>query len=84
MIQYSNLLLSIRNKITGEFLSDDQIRVENIDNFNRPKIYKFDTFENITNSLRDLPTFDEGYVCRINDWRIKIKNPSYFSDCTSS
>ncbi len=49
-----------------------------------PKIYNFNSLENLMISLKELPEMEEGYVC-INKredgslWRLKIKNPSYLA-----
>jgi len=47
----------------------------------RPKIYSFDTIENIVESMKELPALEEGYVLywSLKQWRIKVKNPSYLA-----
>lgn len=45
----------------------------------RPKLYKFNSFEDCDKAIAELPTFDEGYVANYNDWRIKIKSPAYLA-----
>lgn len=48
-------------------------------NINFPKIYNFNSIDNIMESLKDLPTLDEGYVCVDDSGTpiMKIKSPSY-------
>jgi hypothetical protein len=49
---------------------------------NLPKVYKFDTFDHVIESMKELDLLDEGYVCVLGDgkpWRIKIKSPSYLA-----
>lgn len=64
--------LATRNKLTGDYVD------EVLEGFPVPKIYKLDA-DNIFESLKELPAMDEGYVCAIGSWRIKIKNPSYLA-----
>lgn len=51
--------------------------------FKTPKEYKFNTLEEINNSLKLLPAMEEGFVCRLDTktgvWRVKIKNPKYLA-----
>jgi len=46
-----------------------------------PVYSSFETIEDIEEALKDLPVLEEGYVCYIPEqqWRIKIKNPSYLA-----
>lgn len=55
-------------------------------NISLPQTYKLDNINDIVNSFKDMPTFDEGYVCAVYNypskgkcWRLKIKNPSYLA-----
>lgn len=64
--------LATRNKFTGEYID------EKLENFPVPKTYKLDN-KTIFDSLKELPAMDEGYVCVLDSWRIKIKNPSYLA-----
>lgn len=69
-------LLAVRNKITGEYLDRD-VEGELIKWRKYPKKYHFRSIEEIMQNIRELPLSEEGYVCRIGDWRIKIKSPAH-------
>jgi len=49
---------------------------------NIPKEYSFSTVDDCIKAAKELPTLEEGYVAKIGDWRIKIKNPSYLAVAT--
>lgn len=67
-------LLAIRNKKTGEYISNE------LNDWKwKPKQYTFKNFNDIINSMKNLPEDSEGYVCNLGEWRIKIKNPSYLA-----
>lgn len=71
-------LLAVRNKITGEYLN----RVEEVKIFNDihlPEVYRFNNIDDLFESIKQLPSLDEGYVCNMNNWFIKIKNPAYLA-----
>lgn len=79
--------LAARNKVTGEYVGRD-VTWEIIDdltvngmNISQPCSWTFQSFEECMVSLRDLPTFDEGYVCYAENlnWRIKVKSPAYLA-----
>lgn len=44
-----------------------------------PQSYQFETWDDCLLACKKLPAMDEGYVARIGDWRIKIKNPAYLA-----
>ncbi len=69
-------LLAVRNKITGEYLDRD-IEGKLIKWDKYPKNYYFRSIEEIMQNVKELPISEEGYVCRIGDWRIKIKSPTH-------
>jgi len=73
-------LLEIRDRVSGTFygreLSYNWPLPEGA-KWRYPKVYKFETWKDIVRASEDLPALDEGYVARISDWRIKVKNPSY-------
>lgn len=51
-------------------------------NILEPKTYEFKSLDQILSNFKEIPAFDEGYVCLIedvNNWRIKIKNPAYLA-----
>lgn len=64
--------LDTRNKFTGDYIDEE------LEGFPVPNIYNLDK-DNIFDSLKELPSMDEGYVCVLDKWRIKIKNPSYLA-----
>ena len=69
-------LLAVRNKITGEYL--DKYNEGKLINWEYyPKEFRFNTIDEIMKNVNELPFSEEGYVCRIGDWRIKIKNPAH-------
>jgi len=80
--------LAIRNKYDGSWIPT----VEAIDYITsaiptvlKPSIHTFENLDSIMENFKDLPAFDEGYVCMIEDdetksvWRVKVKNPSYLA-----
>lgn len=69
-------LLAVRNKITGEYVNRD-IEGKLIGWEYYPKEYRFNTIDEIMKNVKELPISEEGYVCRIGDWRIKIKSPAH-------
>lgn len=75
-------MLGIRDKVTGEELSWAAVQsFAETNGFKTPKTYQFNTVEEILNSAKELPTLEEGYVCRLDTRdgvkRIKMKNPKY-------
>jgi len=75
-------LLTIVNNHNGK--EDNRISIQNLAKKLKvkvPRIFKFNTIEQIINSLKTLPVLEEGYVCHIpeSNWRIKIKNPGYLA-----
>lgn len=70
---YRITLTGIRVKETGEYIYDD----EAYEKYHLPKTYTFTNIDDLHRNIKELPTFDEGYVCRIGDWRIKVKAPNY-------
>ena len=69
-------LLAVRETETGTYI-DKHVEGERIGYNDFPKEYHFSSNDEILQSVRTLPAQEEGYVCRIGDWRIKIKNPAY-------
>jgi len=66
----------VREMINGIFDSNTKMRF--------PNTYKFNSFDEVLRSMKDLDTFDEGYVCVKNNgngipWRLKVKSPSYLA-----
>jgi T4 RnlA family RNA ligase len=75
-------LLNIRQCETGQDLANDEIEAfSEFLKIKRPKMYYFNSFENIFKDIGELPAMDEGYVAYVPElnWRIKIKNPSYLA-----
>ena len=73
-------LLAIRDNITGEYASLNTLQeVSEMIGIRLPKRFTFNNISNVLNSMKELPALDEGYVVEYNDWRIKIKNPSYLA-----
>lgn len=71
---YKLWLLAIRDK-EGNYHSTDCLK----DIFTRPPRHTFNNIESIMKAAKELPTLEEGYVCNWNNWRIKVKNPSYLA-----
>ena len=44
-----------------------------------PQTHEFEKWEDVLKASNALPAMEEGYVARIGDWRIKIKNPAYLA-----
>lgn len=72
------VLLAVRNKLSGEYL-DRKEEGKKVFWKWYPKEYKFQSFTDIIDTLSKLPSDYEGYVCNLNNWRIKIKNPAYLA-----
>ncbi len=73
-------ILSIRDKITGEYIKYHHINnLKMFIDVHYPKVYKFNSFEEIMKSMNELDILEEGYVCQIDNWRVKVKNPSYLA-----
>lgn len=73
-------LIDIRNKNFGYFY--DEILVNFIARMicvERPDRIKCNSYNDILKNIEKLSTLDEGYVCDIDGWKIKIKNPSYLA-----
>lgn len=68
------VLLAVRNKRTGEYL-DRNVEARRIGWEHLPKEFHFSSISDVMKAVHTLPSLEEGYVCRIGDWRIKIKNP---------
>lgn len=71
-------LLAVRNKLNGQYLNR-YIQGKIVGWENYPVVYKFHNYEEILNSIKNLPPTDEGYVCDYHDWRIKVKNPTHMA-----
>jgi len=75
-------LLDVRNRDTGIFLGNESTYYWNISKKAKwlyPKKHEFGTWKECVRASQDLPAMEEGYVARIGDWRIKIKNPAYLA-----
>jgi len=79
-------LLGIRHNDNGKELSPSQCDLAALQwGWNRPKVYRFDTADDVLASLKNLPALDEGYVLAVFDeqtrtyLRVKVKNPSYLA-----
>lgn len=84
--EYKSYLLTIRNRKTGEELSNIHINLIALDlQIDRPKMFKMTLYSDIVTALRQLHPLNEGYVCLWEDndskshYRVKIKNPSYLA-----
>jgi len=68
------VLLAVRNKLTGEYinLEDEAKRIgwEFL-----PRKFTFKSFDEILENVNSLPATEEGYVCILGDWRLKVKSP---------
>lgn len=75
-------LLRARNKISGQYITPESVvhlfKDKNIPIF-LPTSYDLSELKTIEQSLKNLPTLDEGYVCYhpSTGRSVKIKNPSY-------
>ena len=79
-------LLGIRDKSSGEFLSQDvcDLIAEWDLGVPRPRRYEFGTVQEVLDSMPGLPVLDEGYIAVIetpgqDPWYLKIKNPAYLA-----
>lgn len=75
-------LLDVRNRETGIFLGNEITyywRISKKTKWLYPEKHEFITWEDILSSSKSLPAMEEGYVAKIGDWRIKIKNPAYLA-----
>lgn len=78
----SLFLLGVRSNHTHEYFNildvNEYLKEANI-NFKLPKVYKFNSFDEIMNSMKELEELDEGYVCyhEKSGQRVKIKSPLY-------
>jgi T4 RnlA family RNA ligase len=72
-------LLSIRNNDTGEYLDRGYADIFALHlAVNRPKMYVFQTFEDVFKAVKELPNLEEGYVMYLNNEPYKkLKNPAY-------
>jgi T4 RnlA family RNA ligase len=74
------VLLGVRHTYTGDYYSLDRMfEAAKSIGIEMPKIYNFDTIENLIESFVDLAPRDEGYVLwnTKTQLRIKVKNPEY-------
>ena len=75
-------LLDVRNKNTGLFLGKEityHWPISKEAKWLYPQAHEFETWEQVLQASNDLPAMEEGYVARIDDWRIKVKNPAYLA-----
>lgn len=79
--EYRLILLAVRNKITGDYVSDKDLEVvSQTTGIRLPIFYEFDTIEDCVKSSTEMDSpFDEGYVLwnPNTNHRIKVKNPAY-------
>lgn len=76
-------LLEVRDRVSGTFygrdISYNWPMPEGV-KWRYPVVYdEFESWKGIVRASEDLPAMEEGYVARIGDWRIKIKNPAYLA-----
>jgi hypothetical protein len=75
-------LLDVRNRDTGLYLGNEMTRFWVITKNTKwlyPKKYEFKTWEEVIEASKVLPAMEEGYVTKIDSWRIKLKNPAYLA-----
>lgn len=74
-------LLGERRKDDGLFIPPEHIKTADVIKYKLPKTWEFKTVDDCLAALKELPTFDEGYVLLDNtwDWRIKVKSPAYLA-----
>ena len=74
-------LLAIRNKFTGEYLSDKDVDLEaETLKIDRPERFNLNDIDSAFDSMKDIGEMDEGYIFNDNKgWRLKVKNPSYIA-----
>lgn len=73
-------LLDVRNRDTGLFLGNEITYYWRIKaKWLYPQKHTFETWKEVVRASQDLPAMEEGYVAKIGDWRIKIKNPAYLA-----
>lgn len=75
-------LLNVRHNLSGvDMPAGEQKQIAEELKIPTAPVYTFETIEKIEEALKDLPVLEEGYVCYIPEqqWRIKIKNPSYLA-----
>jgi hypothetical protein len=68
-------LLAVRNAKTGIYQYGYSVPYP----LRNPRRYEFSCFEDCMSSASALPEAEEGYVARVGEWRIKIKNPAYLA-----
>ena len=71
-------LLAVRNKETGEYV-DKHVEGERIGWKYYPKESSFHNYAEIKEIADKMPLSEEGFVCRIGDWRIKVKSPAHIA-----
>lgn len=75
-------LLDVRNRDTGLYLGKENTYfwvVPKEAKWLYPQDHEFKTWEDVIESSKALPALEEGYVARIDSWRIKVKNPAYLA-----
>ncbi len=77
--EYQVYLLAARRSSDGRWVEQTECdSIARSVGTRRPGTFSFKSYEDIEFSARNLPAVEEGYVCLGPDnWRIKIKNPSY-------
>lgn len=71
-------LLAVRNKETGEYV-DKYVEGTRIGWQYYPKEFSFQNYSEIKAMVDNMPISEEGFVCRIGDWRIKVKSPAHIA-----
>lgn len=75
-------LLDVRERNKGTFYGHESTYYWDIPKGTKwryPKKYTFSNLEEIMESIKKLSAMEEGYVAKIDTWRIKIKNPAYLA-----
>lgn len=75
-------LLDVRSKDAGTFYGHELTYFWNIPEgakWKYPQQFTFEDWDSCILACKKLPAMDEGYVAKIGDWRLKIKNPAYLA-----
>ena len=68
------VLLAVRNKKTGDYIHVET-EAKRIGWEYLPRKFTFRSFDEILDNVKSLPLSEEGYVCILGDWRLKVKSP---------
>lgn len=69
-------LLAVRDRESGEYVDVDH-EAARIGWHWRPREFRFRSRQEILANVRTLPHTEEGYVCRVGSWRVKVKSPAH-------